>query len=463
MAETALAGKSERLVSLDVFRGITIGLMVLVNNPGTWSHIYGPLKHAPWHGWTPTDFVFPFFLFIVGVAMTFSFDRRIKRGDSRLRLFEQVVRRTIIIFLLGLILGGFPNFRLIMPYILVVAGLGFLFNDEPILDIGREPRVRRNKLIAIGCFAVGVLWFLFDFRHFQSPVISFSFSSIFPLSNEVEGGKVLRVPGVLQRIAFCYFFASLIVMRTGVRGRIVWTMMLLIGYWLIMKYIDPPGGYTLGAAEDATRDAPAGVTYPGALNGWIDQALLGDHLYSRRPDPEGLLSTIPAIATTLLGILTGNWLHTNRDRIDKATGLAIAGGALVLVGQCMDIWFPINKKIWTSSYVVFMSGWALLFLAFCFYLIDAKGNKRWSTPFLVFGTNAIFVFFASGILARVFYMIQWESGGESWNVKSWVYANVFQANLDPDKLSSFAYAICYILLWLLLTYPLYRNRIFLKV
>lgn len=477
-----MAEKADRLVSLDVFRGITIAGMILVNNPGDWGNLYWPVEHAQWDGWTPTDFIFPFFLFIVGVAMTFSFDKRIAGGFSRVRLFEQVVRRTIILFCLGLILGGFPNFRLIMPYLLMIVGLDFLFRDEPIVGGGTTPSARRNKMIAWGVIAASVLWFVIDFGHFNGPVRKASFGNLFPLSNDVGGG-ILRVPGVLQRIALAYFFGSIIALTTKVWGRVAWSVALLLGYWLIMKFVHAPGGYTIIAGNGITPDAPAGAPFPGYLNDWIDVKLLGAHLYGSRPDPEGLLSTIPSIVTVLLGVLTGNLLHTERTRKNMALTMLGAGAVLVFLGagfhfmmpihegagpsritgimEGLHHFFPINKKIWSSSFVVFMGGWALMFLAFCYYLNDVLGWRKWAWPFVVYGTNAIYAFVGSGLLSRLMGMIKWNDGAV--NLKGWIYDNLFKSWLHEPKNQSLGFAIFYVALWVVLTYPLYRKKIFLKI
>jgi len=463
MGEKLTAVKSERLVSLDVFRGITIAGMILVNHPGSWSNKYAPLGHAAWHGWTPTDLVFPFFLFIVGVAMTFSFDRRLAQGQSRLRLFEQVVRRTLILYFIGLIMYGFPDWRLIGPYVLFIIGLGFLFADEPPLGWPQAGKPRARKVAGWILLVGAVLYFILDFRYFNE-------------SN-------LRVVGVLQRIALCYFFASLVVMYSGVRGRVLWAAAFIIGYWVIMKLVQPPAEYIemIRAAEralaenpDAWKTDPAVALYrhsinvlhnrpSGLLPDWLDIKLLGMHLYRERPDPEGLLSTLPAIGTTLLGVLTGNWLHTSRERNEKAAGLFWMANIALFVGLCMDYWFPINKKIWTSSYVVFTVGMGLHFLAMCFWLIDVKGYKKWSWPFRVFGTNAIVVYFAAHLGSKMLgrWRIPLEEGGTT-SAYSWIYQNVFASWADPVN-ASLLFAITYVLVWLLLLIPLYRKKVFVKI
>jgi len=383
MNEQIKEQKGERLVSLDAFRGITIAMMILVNNPGSWGHVYSPLLHAKWHGWTMTDTIFPFFMFIVGVAMTFSFAKRLGRGDTRGQLFLNVVRRSVILFVLGLILAGFPKFNL----------------------------------------------------------------------------GTIRIPGVLQRIAVCYFFAAIIVMYTGWKGRAFWAFALIVIYWAIVKLIHAPIGYE------------ASVTgQEGLLHDYIDTKILGGHLYRERPEPEGILSTIPAISTILLGVLTGNWLRSARSKMEKLVGLFIMANVGIVVGSVMGFWFPINKKIWTSSYVVFMAGMALHFLAMCYWLIDIKGYKRWATPFVIYGTNAIAVFFASGIVGRLIgrYITVGTVEGDV-ALKPWMYQNIFvplAGNLNMAscmKMASLLFAISYIVFWLLVLTPLYKKKIYIKV
>jgi predicted acyltransferase len=381
LAELVPETRSERLVSLDLFRGITIAGMILVNNPGSWGALYSPVKHADWNGLTPTDLVFPFFLFIVGVALPFSFDRRRAQGASRLRLFEHVVRRTLILFLLGLIMAGFPKWpqlatwpgwRLIAPYILAIAGLVLLFADGPALAWPDTAASRARKISAGLLLAGALAYFVVDFACFQE--------------------RKLRVPGVLQRIAVCYFFAAMIVMFSGSRGRVLWVLALIAAYWGIVKCVPAPADYAtpwMGARPE------------GVLHDWLDVKLLGTHLYSERPDPEGLLSTIPAIATVLIGVLAGNWLRSAREKPDKAGWLFLAANVLLCFGLWANLGLAVNKKIWTSSYVLVTGGLALHFLAACFWLVDVKGYRRWARPFLVLGTNAIAVYFASSVGARL--------------------------------------------------------------
>ena len=432
MNQPTLLENNQRLVSLDVFRGITIAGMILVNNPGSWGSLYSPLEHSHWNGCTPTDLVFPFFLFIVGVAMAFSLQRRIETGHSRAALLGQVIRRTIILFLLGLIMYGFPDFRLIGPFVMLIVGLALLYADQPVLSLGPDGGARLRKVLAGLLLTGAVLYFTLDFNHFQE--------------------TNLRVPGVLQRIAVCYLLAALIMLSCGVRGVAIWATLILVAYWIIALGVAPPPGYQ----NEVTGS-------PGLLHDWIDVRLLGGHLYRERPDPEGILSTLPAVATVLLGVLTGHWLRGKREKTATAVGLFFMANVALVLGLGMNYGFPINKKIWSSSYVIFTAGLALHFLAMCYWLIDVRGFKRWAWPFVVFGSNAIVVFFASSLSAKMMYRTKLAlPGGGEISIKNWIYQNAFAAWADP-QFASLCFALTYILLWLLLMIPLYRKRIFIKV
>jgi predicted acyltransferase len=379
MSTQTLAVKPERLVSLDVFRGITIAGMILVNFPGSWGSVYPPLRHAAWNGWTPTDLIFPFFLFIVGVAMTFSFSNRLARGASESQLLLHVLKRSLIIFALGVFLNGFPYFNL----------------------------------------------------------------------------STLRIPGVLQRIAICYFFASLVALKTGIKGQAITAVVLSLLYWVLMKVVPVPG-------------FGAGVLEPtGNLAWYIDSNLLSGHTWSGAPvpgfDPEGILSTIPAIATTLFGILTGHWLRSARDKMEKTSGLFVMGNVGLFLGIIVNNWFPINKNLWSTSYVIFTAGTALIFLAMCYWFIDVKGYKRGMTPFLIYGTNAIAVYVLSGIVGRLLTLINVaQPDGSSITLKTFLYNNLFASWLDPFN-ASLAYAVTYILIWLGIMAIFYRAKIFIRI
>ena len=368
---------SDRLVSLDVFRGITIAGMVLVNNPGTWSSIYWPLQHAEWHGWTPTDLVFPFFLFIVGVSIALAFARRVEEGAVQRSLYLKVVKRSAIIF-----------------------GLGFLLNLIP----------------------------------------NFDFATV-------------RIPGVLQRIAVCYLIASLIFLKTKVRTQFVIALVLLVGYWLLMTRVAAPGF----AVGDLSKE--------GSLASYVDRVVFGPHVWRQAKvyDPEGLLSTIPAIATTLFGVLTGHWLRSERTRWDKVASMFVAGAACVALGWAWNSFFPINKALWTSSYVLFTTGLALQLLALCYWVIDINGFRRWAWPFEVFGVNALALFVGSGLMVKLMALIRIPQGdGTRISSQGWIFRNLFLSWATPINASLF-YAIAFILLWLFLMWLLYRKRIFIKV
>jgi predicted acyltransferase len=367
---------SDRLVSLDVFRGITIAGMVLVNNPGTWSSIYWPLQHAEWNGWTPTDLVFPFFLFIVGVAIPLAFGRRMETGGSKRDLYLKIIKRTLIIFALGIFLAGFPFFQL----------------------------------------------------------------------------STIRIPGVLQRIAVCYLFASIIFLNTKVRTQIIITIALLVIYWLVMTLLHAPGF----AAGDLSKE--------GSVASFVDRVIFGPHIWAQGKvyDPEGILSTIPAIATTLFGVLTGQWLRTERSQYEKVAGLFVAGASCIVIGWSLNPFFPINKALWTSSYVFFSGGLALEFLAFCYWLIDIKKYQAWAKPFVVFGVNAIALYVGSGLMADLMGLIKLPWGSTQISLQGWIFQKLFLSWASPIN-ASLAYAVTYILLWLGLMWILYRRKIFIKV
>jgi predicted acyltransferase len=365
----------QRLISLDVFRGLTIAGMILVNNPGTWSDVYPALRHAEWHGWTPTDFIFPFFLFIVGVSMTLSFKKRIDRGDDRKKLFMHAFQRSYIIFGLGLFLHLFPYFN---------------------------------------------------------------FSAV-------------RIPGVLQRIAVVYLLASIVYLYTDFKWQVYISLALLLLYWAAMALIPVPG---YGVNNLSTE---------GNLAAYIDNKLLHGHMWKETWDPEGILSTFPAVVTTMIGIFTGKWIQKEKSHYETVSGMFTVGSLLLVVGSIWDMWFPINKYIWTSSYVVFMGGMALLFLGVCYYLIEIKNIKWWTQPFLVYGMNAIASFFLSSLMAKLLGIIKLTgSDGNEISLKAYIFTNAFSGFSTPMN-SSLFFAIFYIIFWYLLMLILYRKKIFIKI
>ena len=370
-------GAQPRLLSLDVFRGATIASMMLVNNPGTWNAVYPPLRHAIWHGWTFTDIIFPFFLWIVGVAMTLSFARRLAQGADRKILLLHTIRRAALIFALGLLLNGFPYYDL----------------------------------------------------------------------------STLRIPGVLQRIAVCYLIGAVIYLTTSIRGQAFWTAGLLLVYWLLMKLVPVPG-YGAGVLD---RE--------GNLAQYIDGLFLNGHMWAATKtwDPEGIVSTLPAIATTLFGILTGHLLRSQRSPGEKTAGLLITGGALLAAGLLMGVWLPINKNLWTSSYAVFMAGMACVIFGFCYWLADVKGYKRWAMPFAIYGMNAIAVYVLAGLLAKTLGVIRIAGNdGTSLTLGRFIFDRIYAPLASPIN-ASLLYALTYVLLFFAVSYVMFRRRWFVKV
>jgi predicted acyltransferase len=363
---------AQRLLSLDVFRGLTMAAMVIVNNPGDWNNMYWPLEHAAWNGWTPTDLIFPFFLFIVGVSITLS-----KKSAG----WGSILRRSAIILALGLFLAGYPRF-----------------------DIHR--------------------W---------------------------------RIPGVLQRIALCYLAAaSLYRLTSGNRRRQViaaasTAAALALGYWAIMMLVPPPGG----TAGDLSPE--------GNLGAWLDRALMNGHLWRPRWDPEGLLSTVPAISTTLLGVVAGMCLGSDWASSRKTAALAGGGAVALFVGLVWNIVFPINKNLWTSSYVLFTAGFAALLLAACYWVLDVKRWRRGMTPLVILGVNAITLFVVSGLLVKTLALIRVAGpDGRMIAVNNWAYLHWFAPFADP-KNASLLYSIANLAVLFALLWWMYRRRIFLRV
>jgi predicted acyltransferase len=362
----AIKPAAQRLVSLDVFRGATMALMVLVNDSGDGSHTYAPLQHAEWNGWTLTDTAFPAFLWIVGVAITLSLGKRLAAGVPRGHLFLQVLRRAAIIYVLGLIVYAYP----------------------------------------------------------------------FDLSTQ-------RLLGVLQRIAICYLIASAIYLTTGVRGQIIWIVSLLAGYWLLMK-LAPVPGYGAGQLDVAHNFAH-----------YIDNLVLGRHNYipTKTWDPEGIVSTLPSIATALFGIMAGHILRMKRELSERTVWLFLAGNILIALGLICNVWLPINKKLWTSSFSLFMAGLDFVVFAICLWLVDGRGFKRPVKPLVIMGMNAITVYMISELLDETLSALHWREP---------IFQNVFVPIASPYN-ASLLYAMSYTLLLWLIAYIMYRRGWFWRV
>lgn len=397
--------ESKRLLSLDIFRGMTIAFMILVNNPGDWGNVYKPLLHADWHGCTPTDWVFPFFLFIVGVSIALAISKRKTRGDDKTAIVKKILWRTAAIFGIGLFLNGFPYFS-------------------------------------------------------------------FPW----------RIAGVLPRIAIVYGITALIFLYADWK-RVIWiTAACLLVYWMMMALIPIPIDEVMQQALDTGKvmtqaglfeleplqkisDNFVSANYQRGVNlqAYVDRHFMPGRLWQKTWDPEGLLSIIPAVATCLCGVLTGLWIKKDNEVYKKLTGLLGMGAILIGAGFVWSLAFPINKNLWTSSYVLYMSGVALLFLGVIYWLVDVLGYQKGMKPFIVFGTNALIIYALSGLIARMFGLIKWTTGaGETISLKGWIY-NTFMTSVFSDINASFAYALFNVLLFLGIAWILYAKKIFIKV
>jgi predicted acyltransferase len=359
-----------RLESLDVLRGLTIAGMILVSTPGTWTAVYAPLDHAAWHGWTPTDLVFPFLLFAMGAAVPFALARR--RGLSR-PVRSHIVRRAAILFLLGIVLNAIET--------------------PPPLQL-----------------------------------------------------ETFRIPGVLQRIAIVYAAVAWLTEQTSRRTQMAVAAALLAGYWLLLIAVPVP-------------EVGAGVLTPlGNLSSFVDRWLLGRHLLTPQYDPEGLLSTLPAIATALCGVFAGDWLMERRAP-HQTLWLLGAGTAAALLGLAWGRVLPINKNLWTSSFAIFSAGLAAVTLAGCHWLIDTAGWRAWSQPFAAYGRNPLAAYFLSvgfdSALTRWLFR-----NGES--LKGAVYRALFASWLRPAEAASLGYAIAYVVLWAAVMIELQRRRLFIR-
>jgi predicted acyltransferase len=404
---------NQRFYSLDVFRGATVCLMILVNNPGSWEHIYPPLDHAEWHGLTPTDLVFPFFLFAVGNAMSFVMPKLEAGGDAA--FWKKIIKRTALIFLIGLFLNWWPF----------------------VTDVNRL--VEGTNELKSHTILKGFTW------------VDYSKDSA---GNIIETVKGVRLLGVLQRIALCYFFASIIIYYLKLRKAFYAGLVLLLVYWMLC---------VIGNPAD-----------PFSLAGWfgtdVDKKILTvPHMYQQEMlhgkkipfDPEGLASLMASIVQVIFGYIAGDYIQKKGKNYEMLTGLFVAGVAMILTGFCWDMVFPINKKIWTSSYTVYTSGLAMITLATMIYLIEFRNMKGWLSRFFdVFGKNALFVFALSAFLIKGFALIKLGNGLNPWN---WLYKKVL-VNIPGDpRLPSMIYAICVITFMWFICWWLDKKKIYIKV
>ncbi len=380
---------------------MTVAGMLLVNNPGDWDHIFEPLEHAKWNGWTPTDLIFPFFLFIVGVTSYLSLSQRRARGDDEGAIVRQILRRGVLIFAFGLFLAWFP---------------GFMW----------------GQIASI-------------------PNATFMDRVVYRLEH-------LRIMGVLQRIAVAYVIGALITLRGTWKQHAMVLVGILLGYWALMTLVVVPDR---GVPGWQLLDQPDAV-----LSAWVDRMVFGaNHLWitAKTWDPEGLLSTLPAVGTMMLGQFVGRWISQPKPIAERLNGLFAAGAALMMVGSMWHWIFPINKTLWTSSYVVFTAGMAMVALATCMWVIDVQGWKRWTKFFVIYGTNPMIAFLGSGLMARLtvtLWKVPTADGPES---VSWVFYQAVYAPILEPRVASLSYAVTFVLFWFVILWALWRKQIFLKV
>jgi predicted acyltransferase len=399
--------RRERLLALDVFRGMTIAGMLLVNDPGTWSAIYPPLEHAPWNGWTPTDLIFPFFLFIAGVTTHLSLQARRARGDDEAAIRHQIIRRGCIIFLLGFLVNGFPYFTW-----------------------GNVPGI---------------------------PDPTF-------LQRVVDRLYHWRIMGVLQRIGLAYMCGALLAQGRTVKQQVITVIVLLYGYWFAMTVLPVPDSGAMGQLMLGSASQTMAAWWDRLLLDWTRFGL-GNHLWvsSQTWDPEGPFSTIPAIGTAMLGNLAGQWIGSKRPLSDRLNGLFGAGAIGMMVAMMWNWSFPINKSLWTSSYVLFCGGMAAVGLATSMWVIDVHGYKRWTKSFVIYGLNPMVAFVGSGVMARCIYSIFTVNyHGKPVALQSAIYQAGFRSWLEPVN-ASLAFAICFVLFWFAVLSALYKKNIVLKV
>lgn len=374
-----------RLLSLDAFRGFTVAAMLMVNNPGDWGAIYPPVEHADWNGCTFADLIFPFFLFISGVSITYALGSKKEHREEHAQLIGKILKRSAILFGLGILLAFIP----------------YIFQDT------------------------------------------------------VKALQTFRIPGILQRIALVYFACALLFLKTSWKQQLGIFITLLVGYWAIMTLVPVPEH----GAPNLEKETNIGA--------WLDRLLLTENhlwIYSKTWDPEGILGTLPSIATGISGLLTGTMLRNQSIPIGKRIlYILVAGFAMLLVGKVYEPTFPINKSLWTSTFVLYTSGFAVMVFAAFYWIIDMKGFKSWSIPLLAYGTNAITAFFTSMLAAKILNVVRvTKTDGTDTNLKGWIYESFFRPYLSAHN-ASFAFSVSFVLVWLAFLWWMYSKKIIIKI
>jgi len=420
-----------RLISLDVLRGLTIILMTIVNNPGDWGHVYSPLLHAEWHGCTPTDLVFPTFLFIVGVSVVLATSNK----TLNINAIQKILIRTLRIFCLGLFLSFFSKIQVFGLEGLPLLGVRLIITAIIVALLFRDYDRRLQFYSAVSIFTIMMLLAFGGFAHYEN----------------------VRIPGVLQRIAIVYLIVSLLYLKTNWKTQAVFCLIVLLVYWALMTLIPIPG---IGGPnfEKGTN-----------LAAWLDNYLLPGHLWatSKTWDPEGILSTLPAISTGIAGLLVGTLLTNHLSKDKKALYLLIGSVFAVVLGLLWNIVFPINKSLWTSSYVLYAAGIASACLVVLYYIIDVLGISGWTKFFVIFGVNPMVVFFFSGIIPRVLSSILIDNPGgpghDPISLQTYFYQFILSPLFSNPVNASLAYALTYLTLWYVILYILYRKKLVFRV
>jgi predicted acyltransferase len=420
----------ERLISLDVFRGFTILLMTIVNNPGSWATVYPPLLHSDWNGCTPTDLVFPFFIFIMGVAVSFAMPT--KTFDST--TFNKIMVRSLRMFCLGVFfnffgkiqLFGLEGIPLLIGRLIITIGVGYALMGS------FNPKVK--TYLAVTIFAV----------------------YLFLAYSGIEAYQDVRLPGVLQRIGIVYFIISLLYLKTTQKTQLIVASTILLGYWAIMTLIPVPR-IGLANLEKGTN-----------LASWIDSILLKDHVWAvtKTWDPEGILSTIPAITSGIIGLLIGQLLNRPLPKLEIAKRMGIAGIILIILALLWSIVFPLNKSLWTSSFVLYTSGLAILSLTLFYYVIDIANYKKWTKLFLIWGVNPMIVFFFSEIIPQGLEMIQFQNPEiptEQINLQNYLYSFWIAPVFNNPMTASLAGALIYVTIWSFILGLFYKHKLIFKV
>ena len=419
----------DRLLSLDVFRGFTILLMTLVNNPGSWANVYPQLLHAEWNGCTIADLVFPFFIFILGVAIPFAIPVKTFNADT----FSKILTRSLRIFCLGWFLAFFNKIELFG-----LEGISILFVRLAItvlvtIVLLGDFNLKLKKYLVFGLFALMI------FLTFTTEIYS-----------------TIRIPGVLQRIGIVYFFIAILYLKTNFKTQIIFAVSILFGYWAIMTLVPVPG---IGVAN-----LERGTNFAS----WLDNILLQNHMYieTKTWDPEGFLSTFPAIASGIIGMLIGTILNLELTKLEILKKILVYGISITILGLIWNFSFPLNKSIWSSSYVLFTGGLAILCLSILYYLIEIANYQKWIKPFLIWGVNPMLVFFFSGIIPRTFAMIKIDNPsiiGEKINIQNFMYQFWIAPNFSSPFNASVSGSIIYICIWTFILWIFYKKQVILKV